>query len=82
MLNSITKNKTKIWYMLCFVCLGIIDQRRGSAIGEIQMVFSNLTGIVIALLTVPSLKLRQFMEKIFILDAGLCFVNHCCMCYR
>ena len=72
MLNSITKNKTKIWYMLCFVCLGIIDQRRGSAIGEIQMLFSNLTGIVIALLTVPSLKLRQFMGKKYLYWMPVC----------
>ena len=61
--SKIIKNRVRIWYMFCFLCLGIIDQRRGSAIGQIQMTFSNLTGIVIAMMLVPSLKVKKFLEK-------------------
>lgn len=52
-MHSMTKEKLyKWWYALCFVFLGIIDQRRGSALGTIQMTFTNLTGVVIALLLI------------------------------
>lgn len=50
---------------MCFLFLGIIDQRRGSAVGEIQMLFSNMTGIVMALLLLPSLDCQKFRQKIY-----------------
>ena len=64
MKKHILEQKQKLWYMICFMFLGLIDQRRGSAVGEIQMIFSNLTGIVVALLLLPSLELTKFREKI------------------
>ena len=57
--------KYKIWYAMCFLLLGIIDQRRGSAVGEIQMLFSNMTGIVMALLLFPSLDCQKLRQKIY-----------------
>lgn len=51
----------KIWYAFCFVLLGLIDQRRGSALGTTQMIFANLTGLVIAMLLLPSVK-REFWK--------------------
>lgn len=74
-MHSMTKEKLyKWWYALCFVFLGIIDQRRGSAVGEIQMFFSNLTGIVIALLLLPSIKLEKGKEKIYLLWTPICII--------
>lgn len=60
-------------YDLLYV-FGLIDQRRGSAVGEIQMIFSNLTGIVVALLLLPSLELTKFREKIYIIWLPICIV--------
>ncbi len=45
-----------LWYAVCFALLGLIDQRRGSAEGTLQMTFVNLTGIVVWLLLLPSMK--------------------------
>ena len=66
--------RLKLWYMICFMFFGLIDQRRGSAVGEIQMIFSNLTGIVVALLLLPSLELTKFREKIYIIWLPICIV--------
>lgn len=45
-----------IWYAVCFALFGLIDQRRGSADGTTQMIFANLTGAVVAMLLLPSIK--------------------------
>ena len=74
MKKHILEQKQKLWYMICFMFLGLIDQRRGSAVGEIQMIFSNLTGIVVALLLLPSLELTKFREKIYIIWLPICIV--------
>lgn len=50
-------NGKVIWYTLLFAFLGLIDQRRGSAVGEVQMLFANSMGAVIALMLVPTLLL-------------------------
>ena len=55
-------NWRRIWYMLCFFALGIIDQRRGSAPGNVQMTAANLTGVAIAAMLVPSLQLKRFRQ--------------------
>lgn len=60
--NIIMNKKTIIWYAVCFALLGLIDQRRGSAEGTLQMIFANLTGIVIGMLLIPSMK-RDFMHS-------------------
>lgn len=53
-----------IWYAVGFMLLGLIDQRRGSADGTVQMMFANLTGVAIAMLLLPSIK-REFWKTKF-----------------
>ncbi len=48
-----------IWHAFRFLLLGLIDQRRGSAEGTVQMIFANLTGPVMAMMLLPSVK-REF----------------------
>ena len=48
MKKRVLNARLKLWYMICFMFFGLIDQRRGSAVGEIQMIFTNLTVIVVA----------------------------------
>lgn len=74
-MHSMTKEKLyKWWYALCFVFLGIIDQRRGSALGTIQMTFTNLTGVVIALLLLPSIKFEKEKAKPYLLWTPVCAI--------
>lgn len=74
-MHSMTKEKLyKWWYALCFVFLGIIDQRRGSALGTIQMTFTNLTGVVIALLLLPSIKFEKEKVKPYLLWTPVCVI--------
>lgn len=47
--------KALVWYVLCFLVLGLIDQRRGSAGGTTQLTMVNLLGLVVAALLLPSL---------------------------
>ena len=74
MKKRVLNARLKLWYMICFMFFCLIDQRRGSAVGEIQMIFSNLTGIVVALLLLPSLELTKFREKIYIIWLPICIV--------
>lgn len=74
-MHSMTKEKLyKWWYASCFVFLGIIDQRRGSALGTIQMTFTNLTGVVIALLLLPSIKFEKEKVKPYLLWTPVCVI--------
>lgn len=74
-MHRMTKEKLyKWWYALCFVFLGIIDQRRGSALGTIQMIFANLTGVVIALLLLPSIKFEKEKAKPYLLWTPVCII--------
>lgn len=56
----IRTNRARIWYMLCFFALGVIDQRRNSAIGDVQMAAANCTGFVLAAMLLPSLDRTKF----------------------
>lgn len=74
-MHRMTKEKLyKWWYALCFVFLGIIDQRRGSALGTIQMTFTNLTGVVMALLLLPSIKFEKEKAKPYLLWTPVCVI--------
>lgn len=74
-MHSMTKGKLyKWWYALCFVFLGIIDQRRGSALGATQMIFANLTGVVMVLLLLPSIKLEKGKAKPYLLWTPVCVI--------
>lgn len=53
------------WYALCFALFGLIDQRRGSAEGTVQMIFANLVGVVMAMLLLPSVK-REFWRTKYV----------------
>lgn len=74
MKQKVFQNRYNLWYMLCFTLLGLIDQRRGSAVGEIQMIFSNLTGIVIAMLLLPSLDFQKFKQKVYLWWTPICLI--------
>lgn len=65
MKRYIADNWKKIWYMFCVLALGIIDQRRGSATGNIQMAAANCTGIVMAALLLPSLRREEFRHRVY-----------------
>lgn len=88
--SKIKINLYKWWYALCFVFLGIIDQRRGSALGTIQMTFTNLTGVVMALLLFPSIKFEKGKAKPYLLWTPICvtlgiftcIIGNCCWQYR
>ncbi|MCM1342920.1 MAG: hypothetical protein NC246_03715 [Muribaculaceae bacterium] len=55
----------RLWYMFCFALFGLIDQRRGSAEGSVQMIFANMTGIVTGMLLLPSMKRRFWRTGVF-----------------
>lgn len=67
-------NLYKWWYALCFVLLGVIDQRRGSALGAIQMTFANLTGVVMALLLLPSIQFEKGRAKLYLRWTPVCVI--------
>ena len=62
--ERIKKNRYIIWYGLCALFLGIIDQRRGSAPGNVQMIFANLVGVAVFMLLLPSLKKDFFRCRV------------------
>lgn len=67
-------------YTLLFSLLGLIDQRRGSAIGEIQMIFSNCTGLVVACMLLPSLQLDKFKKRIYKIWTPICMILTAAAC--
>jgi len=72
--NSIYSNRKMLWYMLMFALLGLIDQRKQSAPGEIQMLFGNSTALVMAGLLLPSLDLHKFREKAYLNWTPICLI--------
>lgn len=64
--RTLDRNKYVWWYALCFFLLGWIDQRRGSATGDLQMLMSNLTGPVLAGMLFPSIK-KEFVRTRYVL---------------
>lgn len=61
-----------LWYAVCFVLLGLIDQRRGSAEGTLQMSFVNMTGIVVWMLLLPSMKRDFWRTRLFAVWTAAC----------
>lgn len=68
------KNRFIIWYAACFLLLGIIDQRRGSADGYVQMMFANLVGSAAFCMLLPSMKRTFFVSTPFKICAPVCVV--------
>lgn len=62
----------RLWYAVCFALLGLIDQRRGSAEGTLQMTFVNLTGTVVWMLLIPSIKREFWQTKFFGVWSVIC----------
>lgn len=62
----------RLWYAVCFALLGLIDQRRGSAEGTLQMTFVNLTGIVVWMLLIPSVKREFWHTKLCRVWSAVC----------
>lgn len=73
--KTAVKNKYVLWYALCFAFLGLIDQRRGSAPGAVQMAMANLTGPVLACMLLPSMKKAFLRTRYFFIWLGICGVG-------
>lgn len=69
--DKLYKNRFMLWYTLCFFALGVIDQRRNTAEGSIQMTVANCVGIVLAAMVLPSLDRKKFKNKIYLIWSGL-----------
>ncbi len=69
--EKLRKNRCMLWYTLCFFALGMIDQIRGSAEGSVQMTAANCVGIVMAAMTVPSLRWERFRHNIYLVWTGI-----------
>lgn len=70
--KRMSEKRDILWYAVCFAFLGLIDQRRGSAEGTIQMIFVNLTGIVIWMLLIPSMNREFWRTKLFRIWSIIC----------
>lgn len=69
--NILYCKRYALWYMLCFFALGIIDQRRGSAPGGIQMAAANCVGLVVAGMLLPSLNWKKFKTRVYAVWTGI-----------
>ena len=61
-MKYIKKQGKSIFYTLIILFLCIVDQRRGSAPGQVQFVFVNLAGTAICLLMFSTYKLKEFLR--------------------
>lgn len=73
--NTIYIKRYMLWYMFCFFMLGVIDQRRGSAPGSVQMAAANCVGLVIAGLLLPSLDWKKIKNKIYMVWNGIALLG-------
>lgn len=72
--KTIHSNRKMLWYMLMFALLGLIDQRKQSAPGEIQMLFGNSTALVMAGMLLPSFDLYKFRQKAYLIWTPICLI--------
>lgn len=61
-MKYIKKQGKSIFYTLIILFLCIVDQRRGSAPGQVQFVFVNLIGAAVCLLMFSAYKLKEFFR--------------------
>ncbi|MCR5477593.1 MAG: hypothetical protein K6E92_08260 [Lachnospiraceae bacterium] len=75
--KSVRETVLRIWYVGCFAALCIIDQRRGSVTGSMQLVLPNLALLCVLLLAAPSCRPSDFRHRIYgvwaILCVGACY---------
>lgn len=53
----------RLLYTLCFFFLCVIDQRKGSVTGEMQLFWSNCTGFLIALIVFSHYQIKDFLKR-------------------
>lgn len=61
-MKYIMKHVKSIFYTLIILFLCIVDQRRGSASGQVQFIFVNLAGVAVCLLMFSAYKLKEFLR--------------------
>lgn len=61
-MKYIIKQGKSIFYTLIILFLCIVDQRRGSASGQVQFIFVNLAGAAICLLMFSAYKIKEFWK--------------------
>ena len=59
---QLQSNKKRIFWTLCVLFFCIADQRLGSATGEAQLIFTNCTVIVLALMALAHYPIRSFRK--------------------
>ncbi|MCR5754993.1 MAG: hypothetical protein K6G30_09325 [Acetatifactor sp.] len=64
----------RILYTICFILLCIIDQRKGSVTGSWQMILPNFISFCLALLVLPSCKLKDFKAPVYLIWCLTCIV--------
>ncbi|MBR6380608.1 MAG: hypothetical protein IKS07_02890 [Lachnospiraceae bacterium] len=70
--KSVRETVLRIWYVGCFAALCIIDQRRGSVTGSMQLVLPNLALLCVLLLAAPACRPSDFRHRIYGVWAILC----------
>ncbi len=74
-MNKLTHNKRiqqRVLYTLCFFVLCLIDWMKVSLNGRTQMIATNMTGLVIALIILSALKLKGFYKPVYAVWLLLC----------
>ena len=61
-MKYIMKHAKSIFYTLIILFLCIVDQRRGSAPGQVQFIFVNLAGAAVCLLMFSAYKIKEFFR--------------------
>lgn len=67
----------QLLYTLCFCFLCVIDQRKGSVTGDMQLFWSNCTGFAIALLIFSHYRIKDFLKLpylVWTVLSGITFV--------
>ena len=63
------KNRKQILYILCFALLCLIDQRKGSVTGNMQLFWSNCTGLFLAPILFSHYRIKDFGKKRYLIWA-------------
>ena len=77
-MKQLVKNRKKILYVLCFALLCLIDQRKGSVTGNMQLFWSNCTGLFLAPIIFSHYSIKDFGKKRYLIWAVvslLCFTG-------
>lgn len=68
------RNKEILWYSACTLLLGLMDQRRGSAPGNIQILFANLIGVAVLGILIPSIEKSFWRSKGILVQGAVCAI--------